>query len=76
MGFIGSLTVTAATVNSYSHWVMMMAGIAEELSINTWEDARAVMKQFLWSDQRCERIGRDLWKLVEQTAVMVGLGDF
>jgi len=76
MGFIGSLTVTAVTVSSYSHWVLMMAGIAEELSIKTWEDARTVMKRFLWSDLRCERIGRELWKLVEQRAVVVELGDF
>ena len=70
---MGSLTVTAATANSYLHWVLMMAGIAKELGIKTWEDARTVMKRFLWSDRRAEQIGRDLWKLVEQRA---GVGDF
>jgi hypothetical protein len=70
MAFIGSLTVTAATANSYSYWVLMMAGIAEEIGTKTWEDARNVMKRFLWSDRRAEQIGRDLWKLVEQRAAV------
>jgi hypothetical protein len=61
MAFIGSLTVTTSTNNSYSYWVLIMTGIVEELSIKTWEDARTVMKQFLWSDRRCEWIGRNLW---------------
>jgi hypothetical protein len=65
MAFIGSLTATTATVNPHSHWVLMLAGIAQELRINTWEDARTVMKRFLWSDRKCERTGMDLWKLVE-----------
>lgn len=71
MAFMGSLTVTIATADSSSYWVLMMAGLAEELGIVTWEDARTVMKRFLWSDRRCERIVREFWLLIEQRAVRV-----
>jgi hypothetical protein len=79
MIFIGNLTITTAGtttahVDTNSFWAHLMAGIAKELGVAAWEDARAVLRRFLWSNRRCEGVGRELWLAVRRRAVRAGEG--
>jgi hypothetical protein len=66
ISFVGSLSARQATDPQYLYWLQMMLKMTLELDIWGWEDARAVLKKFLWIGRGCEIPGRKLWLQVEQ----------
>jgi len=67
MAFIGSLTAGPIPIDSY--WPRLIHELAKELSIETWDEARLLLKRFLWLDRRCELFGRQLWGHVKQMRI-------
>lgn len=66
VAFMGSLALDS--VEGRKVWAAMIGFVARKLGVESWEEARMVLRSFLWLDGRSEVLGRNTWDWVEGMA--------
>jgi hypothetical protein len=66
--FMGSSGVDAPEIGR--EWSNLIASIAANLGIGTWEEAMSILKTFLWLEPRSEELGKTTWLYAEALMIV------
>lgn len=66
--FMGSLAVDVP--EHLREWLKIIASIAGNLGIGTWEEAMPILKTFLWLEPRSRELGKATWLGVEALGII------